>query len=75
MIGKRIIGTHPDTYYPSPMITDRGVWVPSRSNEAMWYGLSQWMGATSQSALTYILPNLASFGCSLYSESDLFEDG
>lgn len=123
--GGRIIGTHPDTYYTSPIVTGRGVvsfylcyrfnssslylrmceittycfvnrnisfsfvafetesytflsvvqWVPTTSTEAMWYGTAQWLGVTSQSALTYVLPNLPSFGCKLFSETDLFEDG
>ena len=73
--GGRILGTHPDTYNPSDYVTERGAWIPTTSNEAMWYGVAQWFGVTSQAALAYVLPNKGSFGCHLYSEADLFEDG
>lgn len=73
--GGRILGTHPDTYYPSKYVTERGVWVPTTSYDAKWYGISQWFGITDEMALAYVLPNKQSFGCDLYSEVDLFEDG
>jgi len=74
--GGRILGQHPANYSLSdPQITGRGAWIPTTSNEAMWYGITQWFGITSELALNYVLPNVANFGCRLYSETQLFEEG
>jgi len=74
--GGRILGQHPTNYNLSdPQVTGRGAWIPTTSNEAMWYGTTQWFGITSELALNYVLPNVANFGCRLYSETQLFEEG
>jgi len=72
--GKRILGEHPDTYAVSELVTPRGVFTPTTPFDAMWYGVSQWMGITNEQ-IDYVLPNAKSFGCRLYSDSDLYEDG
>ena len=53
----------------------RGVWIPTTSWEALWYGVTQWIGITDDAAINYVLPNARNFGCNLYSEADLFTDG
>ena len=72
--GKRILGEHPDTYAPGKLVTPRGVFIPTTPFDAMWYGVSQWMGITNDQ-MDYVLPNAKSFGCRLYSDSDLYVDG
>ena len=72
--GKRILGEHPDTYAEGEIVTPRGVFIPTTPFDAMWYGVSQWMGITNEQ-IDYVLPNAKSFGCRLYSDSDLYEDG
>ena len=52
-----------------------GVWIPTTSNEGMWYGIAQWFGVESNEDLEYVLPNLNNFGCRLYSESTLYSGG
>ena len=72
--GKRILGEHPDTYAPGELVTPRGVFTPTTPFDAIWYGVSQWIGITNEQ-IGYVLPNAKSFGCRLYSESDLYVDG
>ena len=52
-----------------------GVWIPTTSNEGMWYGIAQWFGVESNDDLEYVLPNLNNFGCRLYSESNVYVGG
>lgn len=59
----------------NPFPGGRGVWIPTTPNEAMWYGIAQWFGLKSDSALSYVLPNVNNFGCRLYSEIDLYQGG
>lgn len=74
--GGVVLGKYPTTYNPSDdMNTGRGVLIPKVPWEAMWYGITQWAGITNDAATNYVLPNLASFGCEVYSEVDLYIDG
>ena len=74
--GGVVLGKYPTTYNPSDdMNTGRGVFIPKVPWEAMWYGITQWAGITNDAATNYVLPNLASFGCEVYSEVDLYIDG
>lgn len=56
------------------MVTERGVWVPEISLEAMWFGISQWFGIADDELLS-VLPNLENFGCNIFAEVDLYESG
>lgn len=51
------------------------MWIPTTSNEGMWFGIAQWFGLQSDIALNYALPNMNNFGCRLFSETDLYEGG
>ena len=52
-----------------------GVWIPRTPWEAMWYAIVQWAGITDDALINYVLPNAVNFGCDLYAEVDLYEDG
>ena len=41
----------------------------------MWFGVAQWFGLESTVALNYALPNMNNFGCRLFSDTDLYEEG
>jgi hypothetical protein len=72
--GSKILGHHPDTYDSSWLYnTGRGAWIPTTSNEGMWFGIAQWFGIQSNNELDYVLPNMKNFGCRLYSEADLYK--
>jgi len=74
--GGRILGSHPDTYDSRNLYyAGRGVWIPTTPNEAMWHGIAQWFGITTDTGLNYLLPNMDNFGCRLFSESDLYVGG
>ena len=74
--GGRILGHYPDNYsLNDDHITGRGAWIPSIPWEALWHGIGQWFGITSDLALRYTFPNIDNFGCRLYSDSDLYDGG
>ena len=74
--GGRILGKHPDNYsLEDKHVTGRGAWIPTTSNDAFWTGITQWFGITSEMGLNYILPNMENFGCSLFSEADMYSGG
>ena len=57
--GGRVLGKHPDNYDPNDRFnTGRQVWIPTTSNEAMWYGVGQWYGVKDDPQLNYVLPNV-----------------
>ena len=51
------------------------MWIPRTPWEAMWYSIVQWAGITDDALINYVLPNAVNFGCDLYAEADLYEDG
>ena len=59
----------------SDLLSGRGVWIPTNPFEAQWFGIAQWFGLQSDIALNYVLPNMNNFGCRLYSETDMYNDG
>ena len=67
---------HPDNYnLQDKQVTGKGAWIPTTSNEAYWTGITQWFGILSEMALNYVLPNMGNFGCSLFSEADMYNGG
>lgn len=74
--GGRVLGKHPESYdLDGRYNTGRGAWIPTTSNEAMWYGVAQWYGITDSLKLSYVLPNAGNFGCQIYSEKELYING
>jgi len=49
--------------------------IPTTSWDMMWNGISQWFGITSEEDLNYVLPNRENFGCRLFTDQLLYNDG
>lgn len=76
MKGGKIMGEYPLSFHESdPTNIGRGRLVPTTSWDALFYGLSQWMGITDQDELDHVLPNSQNFGCNLFTDYDLFNSG
>jgi len=73
--GGRIMGEYPDL--EGPLNVDggrgRGRFIPSISWEAIWNGVSQWMGVEDDALLDQILPNRNNCGSALFTKEDLFK--
>lgn len=41
----------------------------------MWNGIVQWYGISEEDELNYVLPNRDNFGCRLFADSDLYNNG
>ena len=68
--GGRILGEYPDDLSSSsPLNIGRGRLIPTLPWEAVWNGVSQWLGVDDVESLNKILPNRLSFP-----EEKLFED-
>ena len=46
--------------------------VPTTPYDAVWYGVTQWMGVTDEDELDEVLPNRHSFGDTLFDSETLF---
>jgi len=76
--GRQIYGSYPDLSPNSTMVLDsRGRMIPSRPFEAMWNGVSQWMGVKDEGRLDYMLPHRKSFPrkCDMFTDQQLFKSG
>ena len=73
--GGKIMGKYPSFGLSDPTNIGRGRVMPTTSWEAVFYGVSQWMGISLQDQLDYVLPNSQNFGCNLYTDYDLFKSG
>lgn len=73
--GGRIMGEYPDL--EGPMNVDgghgRGRFIPTTAWEAIWNGVSQWMGVDDDALLDQILPNRKRCGSALFTKEDLFK--
>ena len=77
MDGGQILGEYPVDITPAgPLNLGRGRILPTTSWDAIWNGISEWMGADSDSELDYCLPNrLSTTGpgfSNLFTADDLF---
>ena len=74
--GGKILGQYPTTFSDSGSENiGRGRLIPTRSWDALWYGVTQWFGITVQADIDYVLPNSQNFGCDLFTDSDMFTSG
>jgi len=76
--GKKILGKYPDDLN-GPLNVDgdigHGRFIPTTCFEAIWNGISQWMGVADEAALNRIMPNrLSCGGTGLFTDSDLFKN-
>jgi len=81
--GKRILGTHTigdwykdengDMKHTGPLTLSRGRIIPTLSYNAVWNGVSQFMGIPDDGTLDYVLPNRYGSGSVLFNETDLFD--
>ena len=72
--GGRILGAYPNKMTEDgDQVIGKGRMLPTKSWEAMWYGIAQWMGVDDKH-MADVLPNAANFPESeLFGEKDLFE--
>jgi hypothetical protein len=73
--GGKIMGDYPSFNESSATNIGRGRVMPTTSWDALFYGLTQWMGIFAQADIDHVLPNSQNFGCNLYTDSDLFKSG
>ncbi|KAL7554934.1 hypothetical protein ACHAWF_018496 [Thalassiosira exigua] len=74
--GGKIKGDYPRSFGASdPINIGRGRLLPTTSWDALFYGLTQWMGITDQDEIDYVLPNAPNHGCNLFTDYDLFNTG
>eukprot|EP00985_Skeletonema_marinoi_P031822 scaffold37821_cov127-Skeletonema_marinoi.AAC.1 len=76
--GGQILGTYPYPLTPEhPKWIGRGRFIPTTPWDAVWNGLSNWMGLRLDEDLDFALPNRKSFSkCDdLFYDFDLFVDG
>ncbi len=74
--GGQILGDYPKSFTDAdPTNIGRGRVMPTTSWESLWYGVNQWFGIAAPAAIEKIIPNSRNFGCSLFSDSDLFHSG
>jgi len=76
MKGGAIYGQYPESFGENDPTNDgRGRLIPTTSWDMMWNGISQWFGITSDEGLNYVLPNRENFGCRLFTDQTLYNDG
>lgn len=74
--GGKILGDYPMSFKETdPTNIGRGRLIPTRSWDALFYGVAQWFGITETAELLYALPNSGNFGCDLFTDYDLFNSG
>jgi len=74
--GGKILGEYPRSFDESDSTNiGRGRLIPTRSWDSLWYGIAQWFGIGNQADIDYVLPNNQNFGCTLFSDSDIFNSG
>jgi len=76
--GGRILGEYPLSFTDSPdnpINLGRGRILPTRSWDALWFGVAQWFGINEPTDLDQVLPNSQNFGCDLFTDSDIFVSG
>ena len=74
--GGKIMGEYPSSFKESdPNNVGRGRFIPTTPWDALFYGLTQWMGITDQDEIDHVLPNSQNFGCKLFTDYDLFNTG
>ena len=72
--GGRILGEYPtDLSINSPLNIGRGRLIPTTPFEAVWNGVSEWLGVDTDKDLDKVLPNRQSFPGRLFDENDLYE--
>jgi len=72
--GGRILGEYPtDLSINSPLNIGRGRLIPTTPFEAVWNGVSKWLGVEADDDLDKVLPNRKSFPGRLFDENDLYE--
>jgi len=73
--GGQILGEYPsDLSSGGPLNIGRGRLIPTIPFEAVWNGVSKWLGVHTDEDLDKVLPNRNSFPGRLFDESDLYED-
>lgn len=76
MKGGRVLGEYPQGFTESDPTNDgRGRLIPTTSWDAIWNGVAQWYGISSEDDLDYVLPNRGNFGCRLYTDKDMYVQG
>jgi uncharacterized protein (DUF1501 family) len=71
--GAKMLGKFPDSLKDTgDDILENGRVVPTRSWEAVWNGVAEWLGV-EQEHLPFVLPNAANFGSNLWKAADFFE--
>ena len=71
--GGKILGSFPTNLTnDGPFAFEPGIVIPETPWEALWNGLAQWFGITSNNDLSTVLPNRNTFQNNLWSMNDLF---
>jgi len=70
--GGKILGQYPNSLdSSSPLVFEPGIVIPTTPWEAVWNGVSQWLGVTNPSDLDEVLPNRNSFS-NLFSRATIY---
>lgn len=70
--GGKILGNYPESFEETdPTNIGRGRLLPTRSWDAMFFGLAQWFGITKTEDLEYVVPNSNNFGCEIFTDYDM----
>merc|ERR1712150_292863 len=76
--GGKILGRYPDNLDGELNVdppTGRGRFIPTTCWEAIWNGISEWMGVENKAALDRILPNRHNCGGrELFTQKELFSN-
>lgn len=72
--GGQVYGEYPRDLTPegSQIIADVGITIPSSPWEALWNGVAEWFGVSSENDLKTVLPNREPFENMLWTADDLF---
>ncbi|KAL7553976.1 hypothetical protein ACHAWF_017328 [Thalassiosira exigua] len=74
--GGKLMGQYPKSFGDAdPTNIGRGRLLPTTPWDALYYGLTQWIGITDQADIDYVLPNSRNHGCNLFTDYDLFNTG
>merc|ERR1712232_84568 len=73
--GGHIVGQYPTTFAENdPTSCGRGRIIPQQPWDALWNGVAQWFGITTEEQLDYVMPNRQSFPTEdLFQMHDLFD--
>merc|ERR1711991_183216 len=70
--GGRILGTYISRFEDdAPDVISNGRVLPTTPWEAIWLGISEWMGVTPDQ-MDYVLPNAKNFPTQLFNQAELF---